>query len=452
MDRPLDFMPQAQYDFIVIGGGPGGSTAATILADAGKSVLVLEAAKFPRFAVGEIVAPTALWRPWHKLGITEEMLDAKFVRKWAGGWQAPDGTIFRFDQDVHQDDCRCRAFVYNIERAVYDDWLLDHARNHGVEALEQAIVEELLVDSTGRLNGVQFRRGDKVHEVRCTFLIDASGRANVIGRKLGLRMELEELKSFSVFAHYVGARRDEGQKEGEIRIIFSKDMWHWWAPLKGDKASIGVVANRATPFWDEYKADPEAYFDKYVQASPFVWDRIKDARRITGFKQVKVGTGQAALEGYHYKSTQLVGDGFALVGDAGGFIDPIFSAGLFVAQTTAMWLAEELLKAQAEGDLSRQRLAVYEERYAAEIGEVMKFVQRYSTDYFNPDFVNFYLGLGANNPRVRQLYIGTFIAYDPKAIAEYKKLADRLLKRAAAAGPPAMPVAEVAKTAMLDPG
>ncbi|HYM61994.1 MAG TPA: tryptophan 7-halogenase, partial [Thermoanaerobaculia bacterium] len=232
MEAIASSAPQASYDVIVIGGGPGGSTAASILAEGGRSVLVLEAAKFPRFAVGEIVAPTGLWRVWHRLGITQETLDDLFVRKWAGGWQAPDGTIFTFDQDVHPDDKRCRAFVYTFERAVYDDFLLRHASTTGAEVREEALVEDILQEQDGRVTGVRFRDAGGVHEVRSDLVIDASGRQNILGRRLKLRMDLVELKSFSVFAHYVDAVRNTGQTEGDVRIVFGENMWFWWAPLK----------------------------------------------------------------------------------------------------------------------------------------------------------------------------------------------------------------------------
>ena len=419
--------PRASYDVVVIGGGPGGSTSAAILAEGGHSVLVLEAAKFPRFAVGEIVAPTGLWRVWHRLGITQETLDSLFIRKWAGGWQSPDGVVFRFDQDVHPDDGRCRAFVYTFERAVYDDFLLQHARTKGVDAREEAFVQDLLQDETGRVTGVRFRDASGVHEVRSKVVIDASGRQNLVGKKLGIRMDLVELKSFSVFAHWEGGRRNEGQEEGDVRIVFGQDMWFWWAPLKAPKVSIGIVSNREK-FYEEYlELGPEAYYEKYIPTCPFIWDRIKDgqAKRISNFKPIEKGTGQSTLVDYHYVCTQMYGDGWVLVGDAAGFVDPIFSAGLHVSQTSAMWLAEELL---ASWDDHQAAYARYKERYDSEIATVMRHIQRYATDYFDPKFVNFYLNLGSRIPRIRKLYIDTFVAYDKNAVAQYTQLIDRYFK------------------------
>ena len=421
--------PNSEYDFVVIGGGPAGSTVATLLADAGKSVLVLEGSKFPRFAVGEIVAPTGLWRVWHDMGITREMLDERFIRKWNGAWQAPNGTLFNFEQDVHPEDGRCEAFVYTFDRATYDDFLLQHSRDKGAHALEEAKVDELLFDESGRMNGVKFTQFDKTHEVHCKLVIDASGRQNFIGKKLGLRMEMKELKSFASFAHYENVVRDEGDAEGDVRLIFGENMWFWWAPLKAPKASIGIVGNREV-YYEEYKQDPEAFFDKYVKTCPFIWDRLKDAKRITGFRPVKSTSGDSTLENYHYYSTQFVGDGWMLCGDAAGFVDPIFSAGLYVAQTCAAWVAEEALAGLAEDDLSPKRLSRYQDRYQAEMADVMSHIQNFAEYYFDPKFVDFYLGLGNSSEKIRKLYIDTFVAYEPEAIMEYRRLLDRHFKDA----------------------
>lgn len=412
-----------EYDFAVIGGGPAGATVSTILAKGGHSVLVLEAERFPRFAVGEIVAPTALWRVWHRLGISQETLDENFIRKFNGAWQAPDGTVFCFEQDVHPDDARCRAFVYTFERAKYDELLLNHARESGVTALEQARVEDLVIED-GRVVGVRFSHNGESHEVRCRLLIDASGRANVLGRLLKLRMDLLYLKSFALFAHYEGVQRNEGNAEGDVRLVFDKDMWFWWAPLRAPKASIGVVANREV-FYDEYLPDPEAFYERYVRTCPFIWDRIRDAKRITGFR-----TGKAAtFSDYHYFCREMVGDGWAMVGDAFGFVDPIFSAGLYVAQASAVWLADTILEGAAAGDLSKQRLMAYEKRYDEDFRKVMGHIQAYATDYFRPEFVNFFLGIASRHPKIRKLYIDTFVAYDKDAITEYSSLIERYFDR-----------------------
>ena len=419
---------QSYYDTIVIGGGPAGSTYATVMADADKSVLVLEAAKFPRFAVGEIVAPTALWRAWHRMGITQEDLDAKFIQKYNGAWQSEDGTLFQFEQDVFPDDHRCRAWVYSFERSVYDEFLLNHARSRGATALEQAFVQDVLYDENGRINGVRFQHNGLTHEIHCALLVDASGRGNYLANKLELRKELAELKSFACFAHYEDVKRNPGAAEGDVRLIFGKDMWFWWAPLKAPKASIGIVANREV-FMEEYHQDPEAFYEKYVRTCDFIWDRIKDAKRITGFRPLKRNSdGEVLFTNYHGYAKELIGEGWAIIGDAAAFVDPIFSAGLYVAQSSAVTLADVVIAAMKEGDLSKERLMVYNDRYWSEFVDVFSYIQRFATDYFEPKFVNFYLRLGNRFEKIRQLYIDTFVTYDPEAIKEYGELVKKYFK------------------------
>lgn len=422
-----DMASVTNEDFVVIGGGPAGSTVATLLADAGHSVLLLEAAKFPRFTVGEIIAPTALWRVWHRIGITREKLDELYIRKFNGAWEAPDGTVFQFEQDVHPEDSRCQAFVYSLERSTYDNMLLENARSHGVNALEEAFVQDVLLDESGKVTGVRYQRHGETHEVSCKLVIDGSGRANVLAKKLDLRMDLVELKSFSVFAHHKGAVRDEGDAEGNVRLIFAEDMWFWWAPLKGDKSSVGIVADRGR-FYGEYLKDPAAYYDKYIKTCDFIWKRMGDAERITGFRPVKKGES-AVYTNYHYTTKEMLGEGWAMTGDSFGFIDPIFSAGLFVAQTSAMWLADEIIAAAKDGDLSKDRLMPYKRRYDDEFRQVMKHIQAYATDYFRPEFVNFYLGLANRHPRIRQMYIDTFVAYDKAAIIEYSRIIEQYFEK-----------------------
>ncbi|MFG0329021.1 MAG: NAD(P)/FAD-dependent oxidoreductase [Phycisphaerales bacterium] len=424
MDLAKDFTPEPEYDFVVIGGGPAGATFSTVVAkEGGHSVLVLEGSKFPRFTVGEIIAPTAIWRVWNRLGLTKETLDDLFIRKWNGGWIAPSRECFSFDQDVFPGDHRCEAYVYSFERSIYDDFLLNYARDNGVTALEEAWVEDVLFDENGRMNGVRFTRHGVSHEVKCKMVVDASGRVNYLGKKLGLRQEIAKLKSFAVFAHWEGAQREEGKAEGDVRIIYGKDMWCWWAPLKGDRTSVGVVANRDI-FWDEYcEIGSEAFYDKYVVKNWFVGERLENAKRVTNFKPApKPGSEGADYAGYHYYSAELVGDGWAMVGDAGGFIDPIFSAGLHISQTAGEKLADVCLAGMKDGDLSKERLQRdYEEWYIREFKEVLSHIQAFAELYFDERFVNLFVRLGNARERIRRMYIDTFIAFDKDAIIEYSK-------------------------------
>ncbi|MCA9695468.1 MAG: tryptophan 7-halogenase, partial [Myxococcales bacterium] len=297
------------------------------------------------------------------------------------------------------------------------------ARERGATVLEEARVTEIIHNDAGRVTGVEFSHDGRVHRVSTRLVIDASGRANFLGRKLGLRMEHEELKGFSVFAHYEGARRVEGDPEGDIRLIFDQDMWFWWAPLKSPKTSVGVVANRER-YWEEYAADPEGFYERHLQRCDYIRERVADAQRITEIRPVSANGSSYA--GYHYTCAELLGDGWALVGDAAGFVDPIFSAGLFVTQTAAWWLAEALLELDADAWPTRAQLQPYADRCKREFAEALDHIKRFATYYFDPRFVDFFLSLGSRKPELRKLYIDTFIAYEPKAIIEFGRLMERM--------------------------
>jgi len=420
-----------EYDFVVIGGGPSGSVFSTLVAKEGHDVLILEGSKFPRFAVGEIIAPTAMWRMWNRLGISKEMLDKKFVKKWGAGWISPNGTLFNFHQDVFPEDPVCHAHVYQLDRSVYDHFLLNNARENDVTALEEARVEELLYNDEGRMNGVTFLKDGKKHEVRCKLVVDASGRANFIPRKLDIRMEREKLNSFACFAHWEGCLRDKGKHAGDVRLLFTENnLWYWWAPLKSPKASIGIVADVDTHY-EEYSKDPEAFYDKWVTNHPYLKRRIEGAKRITDFEGVKnkmKKNNGATLTNFHAKSTETAGDGWVLAGDSLGFVDPVFSLGLHLAQSGSEILADAVIKGMKEDDLSKDFLyKEYHDKYQEEFGAIQGHIYHWATYYFDPRVVDIFLKWGNKYSRIRDIYIRTFIAFEKKAIKEFSALFEKML-------------------------
>jgi len=410
------------YDVVVIGGGPAGSSFANILAEYGHSVLVLEYAKFPRFIVGEIIAPTGIWHTWERLGLDRETLDPMFIQKWGGEFVASSGSSFRFDQDVFPEEERCEAFVYTLDRAVYDQFLLERARERGATALEEARVDDVLFDEeTGRMNGVRFTHGGETHEVRCRLVVDASGRVNLLGRKLQLRQEIKKLTSFATFAHWENACREEGRKEGDFYIYFDQDRWIWWAPLKGNKVSVGVVANRDV-HWDEYcEMGAEAFYEKYVFARKECRDKLENASRITDLKPapVKNSSGATQFDGYHYYTTQMCGDGWVTLGDASGFVDPIFSAGLNIVQTSGIKLADMVHEGLDADDLSKERFLALEKWYVEEFRGILSHIHTFAELYFNHKFIDLFMKLGNTRDKFARLYVDVFIAWKPEAIREY---------------------------------
>jgi len=428
MDLDKNFIPEDSYDFIVIGGGPAGSVFSTLVAKEGYNVLVLEASKFPRFAVGEIIAPTAIWRIWNRMGITKEMLDPLFAKKWGANWITPKGEYLSFDQDVFPDDEVCHAHVYQLDRAVYDEFLLNHARANDVVALEEAKVENLLYDEDGRMNGVVFNRHGRSFEVRSKLVIDASGRANFIPKKLDLRMEIEELHSFSCFAHWEGCERDKGKRAGDISLLFTEDnLWYWWAPLKSPKASIGIVADRNV-HWEEYSKDPEAFYMKWVANNPILQERIKNAKRITDFKYAEKAKKNGAkdpslLTDFHTKSSQSVGNGWVLVGDTLGFVDPVFSLGLHIIHSGGAFLADAAIKGMKENNLSQEFLEKeYYQKYEDEFTDVLAIIQQWAENYYNPRFTNTFLRWGNKYSRIKDIYTRTIIGFEKDAIEQFVNL------------------------------
>jgi flavin-dependent dehydrogenase len=196
--------------------------------------------------------------------------------------------------------------------------------------------------------------------------------------------------------------------------------------LKGAKTSLGVVANRDSPLAEEYAADPAAFYDRHIRSAPFIGERLADAKRVTEFRPPKRGSDTTVLEGYHYSTTRMVGDGWVLVGDASGFVDPVLSAGLCIAQTSAARLADLILRSDEIADLSAERLEAYQRWFVREFGEIWGALQQLATDYFRPEFMNELLHRANDDPNFGDLLTYGFIAYDREALRTFSTMSREL--------------------------
>src|SRR5215468_7058904 len=306
------------YDVAIIGGGPAGSTAATLLAKAGRRVIVLEREKFPRFHIGESLLPFSM-QTFTRLGL-QEKLRAQFVEKFggeiaeAGGEKAAkfyfkDGFASRTDRS------------YQVTRSKFDKMLLDHAGESGAEICEETSVDDVMFDDDGvtlRLsNGTPTGVGDLGYrkmgrELRAKYLIDASGRNSVIGNKFKLKKNYPHLQKLSLFAHYEGVEREAGIDGTLTRMVRTLDSWFWVIPLENDRTSIGIVLEAAD--FKKSGLSAEKFFERAIAEQPLVRNRIGDGRRVS---QVYTAAD------FSYRSERLTGNRWLLAGDAAGFIDPV---------------------------------------------------------------------------------------------------------------------------------
>jgi flavin-dependent dehydrogenase len=319
----------SDYDAIVIGGGPSGCAYAITLAKGGHSVLLLERDKFPRFHIGESLLPYTA-DTLEQLGLLERVGAEGFPIKLGLELSGSDGLLRRVALGEMGDGYR--NWTYQVERAEFDKILLDATSEEAnATVLEEARVSELIF-SGERIAGVKFKKDGQEQSATAKLVVDASGRAGVVARGLNLRSTDNTLKMAAVFKHFGGL--DEAHNpgfEGDTQIGVHKDGWLWAIPIRKDVISVGAMAPAALL----RASRPDELFYEHLERLPRIRDRIKDTHVLRDL------TGENNFE---YHSSMLHGPGFLIVGDAGCFTDPVFSAGVFLALTTGRRAALETIK------------------------------------------------------------------------------------------------------------
>ncbi|XZE34199.1 NAD(P)/FAD-dependent oxidoreductase [Pirellulaceae bacterium SH501] len=343
-----------QYDVIVIGGGPSGSAAATLLAKRGFKVVVYERDHFPRFHVGESLIPYC-YPVLDKLGLLPKMKSSHFTKKYGVQFINEHGKLsepFRFEEyDPHE-----RSQTWQVLRSEFDQMLVEHARESGVTVHEGARVLDVLSEGS-RVVGVKVRcEGEEEKEVRASVVIDASGQSSLLIDRFNLRVWDKELRKAAIWTYWKGATREPGLDAGGTIVIQTQEKkgWFWYIPLHDDVVSVGVVANFDYLFRNRESKDPEVIYNEEVERCPGVKPRIAGAERVKDYFVQKE---------YSYKAKQGGGDGWVLAGDAYGFLDPLYSSGVLLALTSADVVSQAVGDALEANDPSEARLRVWEPEY-----------------------------------------------------------------------------------------
>lgn len=322
---------RTRFDVVVVGGGPGGAVAATKLARAGHSVLVLERDRFPRFRIGESLLPRT-FDTLDRVGLPQRVFrEAGFVSKKRAEFydaQTDEQRTFSFFEKLGHTPHRT---AFQVERSKFDEILLDHARGAGAEVREGTTVAG--VETTDAGARVRTSAG-KTFEAR--YVVDSSGQATLLGRGPGKRA-LPGLERGAVFAHYEGVALDDGLADGNIRIVLDGKGWFWLIPLAG-KLSVGAVVPP-----DEMRGrDRAKVLDERVARCPAVADLLAKGRRTTEV---------LALASWSYAVREPTGPRHVLVGDALGFVDPIFSTGVHLAVVAADLATDVIAASLAKGEV-----------------------------------------------------------------------------------------------------
>lgn len=412
-------MTKREYDAIVIGGGPGGSSASTFLAKKGYSVLLLEKERFPRFHVGESLIPGVLDLLW-ELGVDEAVEDAGFIHKPGGNLASQRGEYVKFHLDLVADQLR-KPYSYEVLRSEFDKLLLDHSRAHAVEVREGYKVEGVLMEN-GRAFGVAYcsARG-REGQAYAPMIIDASGRDTLLASRLRLKRKDSTLNKVSVFAHFTRVERDSGRDEGNLIIALFRHGWFWIIPLAGEATSIGVVVDAS--YAKAFPGGVAALFGDTIRQCPFVADRMRAATQVT---KLYVDSNLA------YRSKRLAGDGYILVGDAGVFIDPIYSFGVYLALKSGKMAAERIDHAFKTGDFSAATFRPYEEAIQREVDVVFKQVYAWYRFIGDERRVERLVPLMIRFTSIRRnftmLFSGMYDQIDPDRVAFVQLLKDPLYR------------------------
>lgn len=369
-------MIQSSYDVVVIGGGPAGSTVSTILADGGLKVGLFERETFPRFHIGESLIPETYW-VLQRIGMLEKMKASAFVKKFSVQFVNAEGResapFYFHDNKPHE----CSQ-TWQVIRSEFDQMMLQNAREHGVDAHEGAHVTEVLFDGD-RATGVRVKGRDGVRrDVAAKVVVDASGQAALLQNRFKLRLWDPVLNKGAIWSYFEGAYRDTGRDEGATMVIQTPDRqgWFWYIPQHDNTVSVGVVA----PFDYLFKGrtNHEQTFNEEVARTPGVKKRIEGATRATGY---------FVTRDYSYRSKQAAGDGWVTIGDAFGFLDPLYSSGVLLALKSGELAGDAILDGFKKGDTSAAQLGDWAPMFNKGIDRMRRLVCEYYDGFHFGAFV-----------------------------------------------------------------
>jgi flavin-dependent dehydrogenase len=398
-----------QYDVIVIGGGPAGTTVGALTAQYGHRVLILERSTFPRFHVGESLIPETYWT-LKRLGLIEKLQASAFPRKYSVQFFSEGvkpSAPFYFDE---YKDCESSQ-TWQVWRDDFDQMMLDRARELGATAHTDAQVLDVLFDGDQAV-GVRVKlageNGASVpREIACKVVVDATGQSAFLANRLKLKDADPCLKKGTVWSYFKDAKRDPGRDEGATLIMQTsqKRSWFWFIPLPDNVTSVGCTASMDVMF--PGGATAEECFNRELEYCPAMVERLAGATRVRDYFTTK---------DYSYYSRQAAGPGWTLVGDAFGFIDPVYSSGVFLALKSGEFAADSIHAAIESDNFSTEQLSNWHAEHRAAVLLFRKLVYAfYSTDFSFGQFLKMHPEFRSN---VTDILIGD--VYRPEVGAMFE--------------------------------
>jgi flavin-dependent dehydrogenase len=370
-EAPYDF------DFAVAGGGPAGSSAAISLGQRGHSVVLFERETFPRFHIGESLLSTAN-DAFAVLGVANKIETACFPAKWGARLYTHDGQSGRYVDFANAWNVT-RPQTYQVCREEFDRILLERAREVGVNVREACNVVTCEFAPDSAMLDVASRADGAIRRVRVRALVDATGRGGLLARKFNLRAEEPRLANIAIYSHYTNVPRLEGARPDDIRLVARTDAgWFWLIPISRELTSVGVVLPKAL-YHKLANGSPEETLNRTIADTPIVAELMRDARREWPVRVEK---------DFSYSASVYAGDRWILAGDAGSFLDPVFSTGVSIAMESGIEAAAELHRAMARNDFSASRFAAFSRRQRKRFEIFRRFVVGFYTPQFRDIFFN----------------------------------------------------------------
>ena len=364
---------------IVIGGGPSGTTAATLIAQRGYKVRLLEREHFPRYHIGESLIPQT-YHVMQRLNMLDKMKASEFVRKYSVQFVGSSGRLsepfYFLDHKPHES-----SQTWQVKRSEFDMRMMNNAMDHGVDVQQGVRVLEVLFEGDRAVGvRVQDEAGGGERIERADVIVDASGQSSLIMGRLGIRDWDPALKKAAVWTYWEGAQRDTGRDEGATVVlqIQGKAGWFWYIPLHDNIVSVGAVADYGYLFKNRDTKDFEAIYNAEVDKCPAVKERISIGKRVEPFRAAKE---------YSYRSRSAAGNGWVLVGDAYGFLDPLYSSGVLLALKSGELAADAVCEGLAKGDTSGAQLGKWEPDYVRGMERMRSLVCAYYQGFSFGKFV-----------------------------------------------------------------
>lgn len=365
------------YDCLVIGAGPGGCSAAALIAEQSFSTLIVERDKLPRFHVGESLMPEAYW-VFERLGISHELDKIGFTRKngvqfVSAGDKESQPFIF-----ADFDDRPCNE-SWHVTRSDFDRLLCETAFNRGATICDETRVLDVEIRKKSP-HKVTIKSADgKEHAIMAKVVVDASGQTALLANRMNRVERYPDLKKAAIWAYFEGAAR-AGGRNPEVTCILhteSKDAWFWYIPLGDGTVSVGCVGDN--DFILKRGGSPEQTFNEEMENCPGLRRRLMHAKLASRFHVAKE---------FSYNVTEKAGEGWVLIGDAGGFLDPIYSSGVFLALKSGVMAAEAICEGLHRDDTSQRQLGKWVTEYESGVDHLRKLVRAFYVKEFSfGDFI-----------------------------------------------------------------